>query len=82
MRQTVDNGIKNRLTEPSPMAAEVLRLMAHGVPRDRIAVELSRQFYVDIDLLNAVLRALSTRKKPDARKGPDAVDEGKRQAAA
>ncbi|EIM76824.1 hypothetical protein A33O_04413 [Nitratireductor aquibiodomus RA22] len=61
MLQSTDNGIKNRLTEPSAMIAEVKRLLTKGVAMDQIALELSKQFYIDIDLLNAVLRAM--RKK-------------------
>ncbi|MEQ9246503.1 MAG: hypothetical protein RLO21_10995 [Nitratireductor sp.] len=64
MLQSTDNGIKNRLTEPSAMIAEVKRLLTKGVAMDQIAFELSKQFYIDIDLLNAVLRAM--RKKMTA----------------
>ncbi|WP_048648028.1 hypothetical protein [Nitratireductor soli] len=58
MHHSADNGIKNRLIDPRSMTTEVLRLLGSGVSKDRVAVELSRLFYVDIDLLNAVLRAL------------------------
>ncbi len=66
MLQSTDNGIKNRLTEPSAMIAEVKRLLTKGVAMDQIAPELSKRFYIDIDLLNAVLRAM--RKKMAAGK--------------
>ncbi|MFC5585516.1 hypothetical protein ACFPOD_10355 [Nitratireductor kimnyeongensis] len=65
MHQSADNSIKNRLTEPSAMIAEVKRLVAQGVEMDQIAPELSKQFYIDIDLLNAVLRVM--RKKMSER---------------
>ena len=63
MRHSADSDIKNRLVEPTPMIAEVMRLMASGVEKDQVAVELSRIFYVDIDLLNAVLRAMDKREQ-------------------
>ena len=66
MLQSTDTGLKNRLTEPSAMIAEVKRLLTKGVAMDQIAPELSKQFYIDIDLLNAVLRAM--RKKMTAGK--------------
>jgi hypothetical protein len=66
MLPSADNGIKNRLTEPSAMIAQVKRLIAQGVEMDQIAPELSKQFYIDIDLLNAVLRVM--RKKMQERK--------------
>ena len=61
MLPSADNGIKNRLTEPSAMIAQVKRLIAQGVEMDQIAPELSKQFYIDIDLLNAVLRVILTK---------------------
>lgn len=63
MRHNADSDIKNRLVEPTPMIAEVMRLMASGIEKNQIAVELSRVFYVDIDLLNAVLRAMEKREE-------------------
>ncbi len=73
MPQPADNGIKNRLIEPSTMIAEVKRLLTAGVAMDQIAPELSKQFYIDIDLLNAVLRVM--RKKMSARKQDQAKAE-------
>ncbi|MCC5779231.1 hypothetical protein H7H48_09215 [Nitratireductor sp. B36] len=69
MLPSADNGIKNRLTEPSAMIAQVKRLIAQGVEMDQIAPELSKQFYIDIDLLNAVLRVM--RKKMQERKSSE-----------
>lgn len=71
MRHNADNGIKNRLIDPSPMAAEVMRLLARGIPKDRVAIELSRLFYVDIDLLNAILKKLP---EPAAANEPETAD--------
>lgn len=58
MQPSADNGVKSRLIEPLPMVKEVLRLKALGIPKDRVAAELTQRFYVDMDLLNAVMRAL------------------------
>lgn len=85
MHHSADNGIKNRLIDPTSMMTEVLRLMGKGVPRDRVAVELSRLFYVDVDLLNAVLRALPKPAAQTARASENqhqAQGDGKNRAAA
>ncbi|HEU4985799.1 MAG TPA: hypothetical protein VFT89_01905 [Rhizobiaceae bacterium] len=58
MRRPMDDCIKRRLTDRSQMLVAVKYLLAHGVPEDRIPIELSRVFYVDIDELNLVLDAV------------------------
>ncbi len=58
MRHSTDNGIKDRLTEPSDMVAEVKRLLSSGIKLDQVPAELSQLYYIDIDLLNAVLRVV------------------------
>lgn len=55
MRRLRDDCIKRRLTERNEIAIAVEYLLASGVAEDRIAVVLSRRFYVDVDELNAVL---------------------------
>ncbi|WP_292896651.1 hypothetical protein [Nitratireductor sp.] len=71
MLQSADNSIKHRLIEPTAMITEVKRLVAQGVEMDQIAPELSKQFYIDIDLLNAVLRVM--RKKMLERKSKESA---------
>ncbi|WP_299934622.1 hypothetical protein [uncultured Nitratireductor sp.] len=58
MRHSTDNGIKDRLTEPSEMVAEVKRLLSSGIKLDQVPAELSQLYYIDVDLLNAVLRVV------------------------
>lgn len=85
MRHSTDNGIKDRLTEPSEMVAEVKRLLSSGIKVDQVPAELSQLYYIDIDLLNAVLRVV--RKNAGSRaetnsKNPGELAEASSKAAA
>ncbi|TWG96893.1 hypothetical protein L598_002400000640 [Mesorhizobium sp. J18] len=74
MRRPKDDCIKHRLTDRSQMLVAVKYLLSHGIPEDRIAIELSRIFYVDIDELNLVLDAVHIPvKQPAAGTGWGAV---------
>ena len=55
MRQFIRNDDKKRLTEERDISRVVEFLQARGMDGERIAVELTRIFYVDMDALNAVL---------------------------
>lgn len=67
-----DGVSKRRLTEHDELALAAEFLMARGFAEDEIAVQLSRFYYVDIDALNAVVAALTSRDRygePQERRG-------------
>lgn len=59
-----EDTLKRRLTEPDDLAVAVRFLMERGFREDEIATELSRHFYVDIDMLNEVMVALAAAPAP------------------
>ncbi|TWH31732.1 MULTISPECIES: hypothetical protein [unclassified Aminobacter] len=64
MSPFTEESLKRRLTEPDHLAVAARFLMERGYERDEIAVELSRHFYVDIDMLNEVVVALAAPPAP------------------
>lgn len=57
MQQPMDDCGKRRLTERADMIAAVDILHRRGFEDDDLAAQLARFYYVDIDLLNDVIRA-------------------------
>lgn len=55
MRLPIDDIVKHRLIDRAEISVAVTYMLANGIPEDRIAIELVRLFYVDIDELNAVM---------------------------
>lgn len=55
MRHALDENAKRRLTERAEISVAVDFLLARGIASDDIAAQLTRYYYVDIDLLNEVL---------------------------
>jgi hypothetical protein len=53
--QTPDDNGKRRLTEPDQLSAVADFMLSRGYPLDEIPVQLSRYYYVDLDLLNDIL---------------------------
>ncbi|KFB09552.1 hypothetical protein [Nitratireductor basaltis] len=47
--------LKRRLTDRAQLIVAVETLLNRGMSEERIPIELSRAFYVDMDELNAVL---------------------------
>ncbi|WP_367718473.1 hypothetical protein AB2N04_09080 [Nitratireductor sp. GISD-1A_MAKvit] len=85
MNSPADPNFKTRLTDPKAMVAQVKALLVKGIQPDEIAPELSKIYYVDVDLLNAVLRVV--RKMAASAKGPeepkaDGQSDGQNRAAA
>ena len=56
-----DGAPKRRLTEHDELAVAAEFLISHGFAADEIAVQLSRFYYIDIDMLNDVVAALGSR---------------------
>mgnify|MGYP000426320908 CR=1 FL=1 len=54
-----DDYAKRRLTEPAELTVAAEFLIARGFGSDKIAVQLSRFSYVDIDALNDVVSNMS-----------------------
>jgi len=54
-----DDCAKRRLTERSELVVAARFLIARGIERDEIAVQLSRFYYIDVDELNDVVAILS-----------------------
>ena len=53
--------LKQRLTEKADLLVAVRLMLLHGVRPEDIGVKLCRHYYVDFDLLNEVVDALSRR---------------------
>ncbi len=53
--------LKRRLTEKADLLVAARLMLLHGVRPEDIGVKLCRHYYVDIDLLNEVVDALSRR---------------------
>lgn len=51
--------LKRRLTDRAQMIVAVETLLRRGMNEERIPIELSRAFYVDMDELNAVLEMMT-----------------------
>ncbi|WP_336056924.1 hypothetical protein [Nitratireductor sp. CH_MIT9313-5] len=62
--------LKRRLTDRAQMIVAVETLLRRGLSEERIPIELSRAFYVDMDELNAVLDMMTI--TPGARNGSNA----------
>ena len=55
MHQIPDDNTKRRLIEPDQLSAVADFMLARGYPLDDIPVQLSRYYYLDLDLLNDIL---------------------------
>jgi len=55
MRQALDENAKRRLTERAEITVAVDFLLARGFASEDIPLQLTRYYYVDIDLLNEIL---------------------------
>lgn len=55
MRQALDENAKRRLTARTEIAVAVDFLLSRGFASDDIPAQLTRYYYVDIDLLNEIL---------------------------
>ena len=55
MHQIPDDNTKRRLTEPEQLAVVADFMLSRGFALDEIPIQLSRYYYVDIDLLNEIL---------------------------
>jgi hypothetical protein len=55
MRCALDENAKRRLTERAELAVAVDFLLSHGFASEDIPVQLTKFYYVDIDLLNEIL---------------------------
>lgn len=59
MLTPTDGAPKRRLTEHAELAVAAEFLMARGFSEDDIAVQLSRFYYIDVDVLNDVVAMLA-----------------------
>lgn len=55
MRQALDENAKRRLTERAEITVAVDFLLSRGFASEDIPEQLTRYYYVDIDLLNEIL---------------------------
>jgi homoserine acetyltransferase len=55
MHQIPDDNAKRRLTEPDQLEAVADYMLSRGYALDDIPVQLSRYYYLDLDLLNRIL---------------------------
>lgn len=55
MRNALDENAKRRLTERAEITVAVDFLLSRGFASEDIPTQLTRYYYVDIDLLNEVL---------------------------
>jgi hypothetical protein len=55
MRHAHDENAKRRLTERTEISVAVDFLLSRGFSSEDIPVQLTRYYYVDIDLLNEIL---------------------------
>ena len=55
MRHALDENAKRRLTERAEISVAVDFLLSRGFTSEDIPAQLTRYYYVDIDLLNEVL---------------------------
>jgi len=53
-----EDSAKRRLTEPLEILTAVSILLARGVKRDQIILEMSKIFYVDLDEFDRLFRKL------------------------
>lgn len=60
------DNLKLRLTEREQLASAVHKLMAAGVSEDLIPAHLVQAFYVDMDELNFILRAIAQTQHDNA----------------
>jgi hypothetical protein len=60
------DSLKLRLTDREQLQNAVQKLMAAGVNEDLIPTHLVRAFYVDMDELNSVLRAVAQAERDHA----------------
>lgn len=60
----LEDGPKRRLTEPLELKRAAEFLIARGFECDEIAVQLSRFYYVDIDVLNDALVGIASAQAP------------------
>ncbi len=66
MHQIPDDNGKRRLTEPDQLSVVADYMLSRGYPLDEIPVQLSRYYYVDLDLLNEILyRGAMTPEMPE-----------------
>lgn len=55
MQVVPDDNTKRRLTEPDQLAAVADFMLTRGYSLEEIPVQLSRYYYLDLDLLNEIL---------------------------
>ncbi|MEX0955971.1 MAG: hypothetical protein WDZ83_12255 [Rhizobiaceae bacterium] len=55
MQQNPDDNGKRRLTEPDQLSVVANFMLSRGYPLEEIPVQLSRYYYIDLDLLNDIL---------------------------
>ena len=55
VQQIPDDNGKRRLTEPDQLSVVADFMLSRGYPLEEIPIQLTRYYYVDLDLLNDIL---------------------------